>query len=390
MKIAILTSGTQPVPAVRGGAVETLIDFCLEYNEQHQLHDITVYSVWHPDVENSTALKSDVNHYCFIKVHSLWAKLQKRLYKKVHGKEYYHYTIEYFFERAYSRMRKENYDLILVENRPGYLIKLGKRTRSRLIIHQENDYLNSDTRRYQEIYDAASVVINTSEYITQRVKTINPQDEKSRTVLNGIDTSRFYNYQAGNRTTVGLKETDFVIVYSGRLTKEKGILELLKAIRQIDSIPNLKLLIIGASAYGKDKEPTPFIRQLEEMAEPIRESVVFTGFVSYGNVPAYLKMGDVAVVPSMWEEPFGLTVVEAMAVGLPLVTTRSGGIPEICEGVASIVERDGIVGNLTAAITYLYEHPEKREAMSRASIERSKYFSKERYAREFFETISNI
>ena len=46
MKIAIITSGILPVPAVQGGAVENLTDYYLEYNEQHCLHDITVYSVW--------------------------------------------------------------------------------------------------------------------------------------------------------------------------------------------------------------------------------------------------------------------------------------------------------------------------------------------------------
>ena len=44
MKIAILTSGILPVPAVQGGAVENFLDFFLEYNDQQKLHDITVYS----------------------------------------------------------------------------------------------------------------------------------------------------------------------------------------------------------------------------------------------------------------------------------------------------------------------------------------------------------
>ena len=61
MKIAVLTSGILPVPAVQGGAIENLIDFYLDYNNQHQLHDITVYSVWHPDEKKLPALKSDVN-----------------------------------------------------------------------------------------------------------------------------------------------------------------------------------------------------------------------------------------------------------------------------------------------------------------------------------------
>jgi glycosyltransferase involved in cell wall biosynthesis len=107
-------------------------------------------------------------------------------------------------------------------------------------------------------------------------------------------------------------------------------------------------------------------------------------------MPSYLKMADIAVVPSMWEEPFGLTVVEAMAAGLPLITTRSGGIPEICEGVATIVDRDNIVNNLTNAILELYNNPEKRVQMSTASIERSRLFDKETYAKNFFAALESI
>ncbi len=92
----------------------------------------------------------------------------------------------------------------------------------------------------------------------------------------------------------------------------------------------------------------------------------------------------------MWDEPFGLTVVEAMAAGLPLITTRSGGIPEICEGVATIVERENVIENLANAILDLYKHPEKREAMAKAAIERSKLFDKEDYAKNFFKVLENI
>ena len=87
MKIAILTSGILPVPAVQGGAVENLIDFYLEYNDQHRLHDITVYSVWHPDVEKHPALKSEVNRYKYINGKTLFAKIWKLyfIWKKKNG-----------------------------------------------------------------------------------------------------------------------------------------------------------------------------------------------------------------------------------------------------------------------------------------------------------------
>ena len=70
MKLAILTCGILPIPAVQGGAVENLIDFYLDYNNIHKLHDITVYSPWDDRLANHPALKSDVNHYIFIDVTS--------------------------------------------------------------------------------------------------------------------------------------------------------------------------------------------------------------------------------------------------------------------------------------------------------------------------------
>jgi glycosyltransferase involved in cell wall biosynthesis len=92
----------------------------------------------------------------------------------------------------------------------------------------------------------------------------------------------------------------------------------------------------------------------------------------------------------MWEEPFGLTIVEALAAGVPLITTRSGGIPEICEGVATIVERTDIVNNLASAILDLYGHPEKRKQMAVTSLERAKLFDKENYSENFFAALESL
>lgn len=391
MKIAILTSGIMPVPAIQGGAVENLIDFYLRYNDQCHLHDITIFSIWHPDVRNLLALKSKVNHYQYIKQDSLWTKVNKFFYRKRHQNEYYHHSIEYFFEQAYKRIKRSHYDLIIVENRPGFVLKLKQRTNTPCCLHLHNDFLCTETPKAKDLYDSYSQIICVSDFITKRVHNINPTtQEKCKTVYNAIDTLKFEKAFPTKRSQLGLSDTDFIIVYSGRITEEKGILQLIQAIKQIKVIPNLKLMIIGASAYGKDKQPTPFIQRLEEETESIKDNVLYTGFVDYNKIPSYLKMADIAVVPSMWEEPFGLTVVEAMAAGLPLITTRSGGIPEICEGVATIVDRNNIVDNLAAAILDLYQHPEKRAAMAKASLERSKLFDKETYAKNFFAALESI
>ena len=64
-----------PIPAVQGGAVENLTDFYLEYNDKHHLHDITIYSPWNPKVSNHPALSSNANHYIYIDVTSLKARI---------------------------------------------------------------------------------------------------------------------------------------------------------------------------------------------------------------------------------------------------------------------------------------------------------------------------
>ena len=79
MKIAILTSGILPVPAVQGGAVENLIDTYLAYNDQYKLHDITVYSVANPKVKGHPALLSDVNHYRYIQTSDVISRIRKRI-----------------------------------------------------------------------------------------------------------------------------------------------------------------------------------------------------------------------------------------------------------------------------------------------------------------------
>ena len=391
MKVAVITSGILPVPAVQGGAVENLVDFCLEYNNKYHLHDITIYSIAHPAVKNHKAIKSKNNHYRYISQKSWIAKIKKKIYLyKYGGEEYYHYSVEYFIHEVCKHISKQDYDIIIIENRPAFVLKLFGKTNAKLVLHQENDYLNNHLSACSEIYQKYSCIINTSSYVTQRVHTIAPNDSKCKTVLNGIDTHHFYNAQAAPRQQFGLENDDFIIVFSGRLTAEKGIMELIHAIKHIQVELPYKLLIIGASAYGKDKLPTPFIKSLQKETESIKDNVVYTGYVNYLDIPSYLKMADIAVVPSMWDEPFGLTIVEAMAAGLPLITTRSGGIPEICEGVATIVERENVVENLANAILDLYQHPEKRKAMAKSSLERSVLFDKETYARNIFAAIESL
>ena len=146
MKIAILTCGMLPIPAVKGGAVENLIDFYLEYNDQKKLHDITVYSPWDPIAEKHPALSSNVTHYIFMDVTSLKARIVRKIYGYMHHDEYYNYFIEYYFELIYKDLQHKAYDCIILENCPGYAYKLSQRGYKNLILHLHNDLLHDQSR----------------------------------------------------------------------------------------------------------------------------------------------------------------------------------------------------------------------------------------------------
>ena len=384
MRIAILTSGILPVPAVQGGAVENLVDFYLEYNNQHRLHDITIYSVWHPDVKKHPALKSEVNHYIYIKTNGWWNKLKKKIYQKTHSKEYYHYTIEYFLHEVIKDIRHKQYEAIILENRPAYALKLKAVTNAKLIYHLHNDDLNESISQANTLYNNADQIITVSDYIKCRVQTINPKDTKTTTVLNGIDSMSFATQSDKNRQ----QHNDFMMVFSGRLIPEKGILQLIQAMQQLKDYPDIKLVIIGSGSLGSNQNLTPFQQQLREAANGL-DNIRFMGYIAYKKIAHYLQEAEVAVLPSVWEEPFGLTMAEAQAAGLPIITTKHGGIPEVVSSQNAILldTDEHFVDNLATAILDLYQHPEKRKQMAEASLKRSRLFDKETYAKNFFAAI---
>ena len=192
------------------------------------------------------------------------------------------------------------------------------------------------------------------------------------------------------KVAVKVLVNDFVIVYCGRINQEKGISELIEAMIQFKDIPQIKLLVLGSSFFNNSDCNDEFTRLLRVKADSIKERIVFTGFIPYHQVPNYLQLADIAALPSMWEEPFGLTILEAMAMGLPLITTRSGGIPEICEGIAYIINKKEIGNRLATAILNLYQDPTKREQMALASLERVKIFNKETYVEKFITSIEKV
>ena len=390
MKIAILTSGTLPIPAVQGGAVENLVDFYLDYNNRYQLHDITVYSIYHKKVKEHPALHSKVNHYEYVDVTSLWARVKRYIYQLYYKDEYYNHYIEFFFEQCYKKLSKKKYDILLLENRPGYAYKLSKRGFSNIYLHLHNDLLNATTPHANDILKSITKVLTVSDYIKERVNTID-KSGKVQTVYNGINLELFTKGKSTHicRSQLGIKEDDFVIIYSGRINSDKGISELIDALILLKEKSQIKLLVVG-SPFFDGASDDDFTTNLKTKASIIKEHIVFTGFIPYYEMPSYLDLADIAVIPSIWDDPFPTTVLEAQAMALPLIVTNRGGIPEEIGTDNAIIVPTGtqFVLRLSQAILQLFKNPEQRAAMSKSSLGNSKKFDKDRFAKDILDVIT--
>jgi glycogen synthase len=121
-----------------------------------------------------------------------------------------------------------------------------------------------------------------------------------------------------------------VISFIGRLEIRKGVIDLAKAIPLIlHQYPNAKFRFIGAPLISPN--PRMDMRQyLEQMLEPYKSSVEFTGHVSLEEIPYYLANTDICIFPSIWE-CFGIVCLEAMAAGRGIIASNAGGMAEILD-----------------------------------------------------------
>jgi glycosyltransferase involved in cell wall biosynthesis len=131
---------------------------------------------------------------------------------------------------------------------------------------------------------------------------------------------------------------DGFVLFAGRLERYKGVETLIEALR---NFPNTTLKIIGS---GPDEA------RLRTLAEGMG-NVVFTGQMSGEALWEQMRRARVAVVPSIWHEPFGLVALEAMSNSTPVVVSDRGGLQEILqEGVSGSVFHAGDVHDLVRAL----------------------------------------
>lgn len=167
------------------------------------------------------------------------------------------------------------------------------------------------------------------------------------------------------RKILGLNEADFVLLNVGRIDAMKGVDVLLNAVRMLVSdLNNLKLVIIGSlsGSFSQRDKMTPYSQMILQQAEGL--PVDFKGFVSNRSLEfrTYLSAADLFIMPSLFENQ-GNVVLEALSMGVPVVASRTGGIPQmVTENVGSLFE-PGNYYELAKQIKYLYNNRDEMELM---------------------------
>jgi glycosyltransferase involved in cell wall biosynthesis len=168
------------------------------------------------------------------------------------------------------------------------------------------------------------------------------------------------------REELGLTDSDVVISFVGQIRENKGIDSFL---RMAHAVPgeHLRFHVAGecrsATRYPGSYDADRLRREIGDDAR-----IRYLGYRR--DVENVFKTSDILVVPSRWGEPFGLINIEAGAVGIPVVATRDGGIPEVIrDGDNGLLVDVGDEAGLAAAVRRLVEDPHERLRMGRRARE---------------------
>ncbi|MGE5111575.1 MAG: glycosyltransferase [Acidobacteriaceae bacterium] len=187
------------------------------------------------------------------------------------------------------------------------------------------------------------------------------------------------------RATLGLPPDAVVLLSVGRLSREKGHVDLIDAMAVVcrsAKLPRpLRLVIVG-----EGPERSAIEQRIAELK--LREVVVLAGFQS--EVAPYYQLAEIAVLPSHSEgSPYAL--LEAMAAGVAVAATSVGGVPEIAaDGETAILANARQPAELAARILQLVQDPQLRERLGRAAQRRVKDFDPASYRRNMIELYKNV
>lgn len=267
-------------------------------------------------------------------------------------------------------LRSQGCDVVHVQNFSQFVPIIRRfNPRIKIVLHTHNEWLMQfDHDRIVRRLAQTDLVVACSDYLTTEHRQRFPEfSDRCVTVFNGVDPHRFMPLEKpfGKR-----------LLFIGRVSPEKGVHTLLEAFNQLAAIdPEVQLTIVGALspisrlgmlALSRDPQVRSlanlcdrYVPYLHSLLSPTAAARVhFVGEVEQSQLSLYLQQSDVLVNPS-FSESCGLSVVEAMATGLPVVAAEVGGMTNtVVAGETGLFFQAGNVAQLTETLRSLLQNPD--------------------------------
>lgn len=317
MKVLMICTEKLPVPEVRGGAIQTYISGILPYLQKQ--HEITILGITDPSLPNQETREG----------------IQ---YERIPGK-----VFEIYQEGVINYVAANHFDLIHIFNRPRLVLPIRQvAPNAKIILSMHNDMFNPEkipARDASRVIQEVSAIVTVSNYIGNTIKTLYPQAAgKIKTIYSGVDVNRFLPGKDSKMQRIrnelrkqhGL-EKKTVILFAGRLSANKGVDRLIRAMPHIAKKHKDLALVIVGSRWFSQNDVSDYVAYSRSLARKLPIPVVSTGFVSPNEMQNWFAAADLFVCTSIWQEPLARVHYEAMAAGLPIVTTSRGGNPEVIE-----------------------------------------------------------
>ncbi|MHB1676691.1 MAG: glycosyltransferase family 4 protein [Sulfuriferula sp.] len=289
-------------------------------------------------------------------------------YTQVEGWKKWYLRDNYAYaRRLLATIKGQGFTHVEVQNRPLIHRYLYKRLPESvaLSLHLHNDPQGmkglQKVGQRQQAVDHSATIYCVSDFIRQRyIAGLERGQDKVQVIHNGIETQNLQKIS---------KEK--IILYVGRIIQEKGALPLSAAFTLIAPyLPEWKFIVCGADRFNTVSD---YEKKTHKNLAALGQQCQYTGYISHDEVMRYFAKAEIAVIPSVWDEPFGRTVLEAMSGAAAVITSGSGGIKEIVEDTGILVNPVTPEG-LAIAIRELAENPLKRTAIQQQGYKRATNF----------------
>lgn len=315
-------------------------------------HEVTVISTRHPDDKEYEEVNGIKIYYLiktgFSTYWKKWGKESLRKFDRLNSTKPFDIVFSQSFSGYYFAIKKGKYQIPFVSFLQGagpYLtitmikvafsqqrMPIAEALRTSLMYFVHYFVLQLPT-----IF-GSDLIICASDHVNKSVRKWYPvRKKKIYTIMNGIDTSLFSpNEQERDRLRkqLGIREEECLLMTSGTISEEKGhhlAVETLNTL--LEENTGLKLVIVGAGEY---------LASLSGLIEKfgLKDRVILTGFIPNESISSYYNAADIYLLPTLRAEGLPFALIEAMSIGLPIIASKIGGIPNILKN-----EQEGLLIN---------------------------------------------